>query len=101
MVVFTSGSGFRQLIQSYITSLVEPSQTGILYTLVSILDGTGAIIAAALLSSTFSKGIKLGGVWQGLPFLVAACLYALASVGVWMLWADGEKAKDDCDDNSS
>lgn len=85
LIIFTLGSGFRQSIQSFITSLIDQNQIGSLYTIISIIDVIGSMAASALLAGTFAKGIQLGGMALGLPFLVSAGLYAISGLGVWCI----------------
>lgn len=81
--MFSTGAGFRQSIQSFMTGFVEPGQVSVLYTTISIVDGVGSLIAAPLLALTLSLGMKLGGIGIGLPFFVAGGLYLICGIGVW------------------
>jgi hypothetical protein len=51
-----------------------------LYTALSLIDTIASLLAGPLVSAAFSLGSKLGGVWQGIPFLFACGLCTLASV---------------------
>jgi len=78
-------------MQSFAASLISSSEFASFYGLIALIDGAGSIVAASLLSNAFSKGIQLGGMAQGLPFFVAAALYAISAIGVWSAWANGKK----------
>jgi hypothetical protein len=72
------------------------SDIGVLYTVISIQESLGIFIANPLLSALFRWGIDLGGVWVGLPFMMAAVLYttALCIIG-WIKVDDcGEGGED-------
>jgi hypothetical protein len=43
----------------------------------------GGLTEAPLLAFTFSAGLDLVGTGAGLPFLVAAGIFAVSSIGIW------------------
>lgn len=50
--------------------------------MLAVLETMGALIAGPLLSMAFRRGLGLGSVWVGLPFIDASCLFGIASVVV-------------------
>jgi len=64
------GGGFAALVRSLLTSLVEPHHVGTLYNMIAVTEMVGFLFAGPLLSLSFRKGLELGGMWIGLPFLV-------------------------------
>ncbi|PYI07462.1 MFS general substrate transporter [Aspergillus sclerotiicarbonarius CBS 121057] len=83
LLIFIMGSGFRQSIQSYLTGAVPPENITLLYTSITVLDALGSLAAAPLMAYMLAIGIQAGGMAIGLPFVLAAALYALVGVGVW------------------
>jgi hypothetical protein len=83
IVIMSLGGGCGLLIRSLLTSLVEPHHIGTLYTLIAVCETTGTMVAGPLLSTSFSWGLKLGGLWVGMPFMVVGCLYSIATLIVW------------------
>jgi hypothetical protein len=80
MVVNTFGFGLTLFLRSLLTSLVEAHHVARLNTFIGVIDTTGLMIGSPLLAYSFEKGIELGGLWLGLPFLV--CTGVLAVIGV-------------------
>ena len=72
------GSAYGLILRSLLAMLVEPHHRGTLFTTVAILENTGAVVAGPLLALCFQAGLRLDGVWTGLPFMVAASLCILS-----------------------
>lgn len=85
LVVFTLGYGYTQSAQLFLASRVEKDQLGLLYTVTATISAIGGIFGAPLIAQTLNLGLKLSGIWLGLPFFVGAGIYALSSIGVWSL----------------
>jgi len=81
----TFGSANGPLLRAIATSYVEPNQTSRLYSLISLLETTGAVIGGPVLAQCFNIGLKKRGLWRGLPWfyvsgLVLVALFALMFV---------------------
>ncbi|KAF8243213.1 hypothetical protein K440DRAFT_77325 [Wilcoxina mikolae CBS 423.85] len=85
LIVDTLGSGFGASTRSLATTMVHPSNIGKLYTSIAVFDTLGALVGGPSISLAFQWGIKLGGGWIGLPFLVLAMLSAVVTVVVFMV----------------
>ena len=79
------GSGVYPLVRSIGTSLVQPDEIARLYAAMGLLEGLGSLISGPLIAATFGVGLELGGVWLGLPFLVAASLTAITAFLIWII----------------
>ena len=92
--MFTLGTGFAPVIRSLVTSLVEShdpntaSDIGRLYALISAMEGIGSLVAAPGMAWAFRFGMSLGTRWLGLPFGLAAILFALVSIIVFSIKAE-------------
>lgn len=84
-MIFTLGSGYRQSLQSFMTSLAEPDQVAMLYTLMLIVDALASFIASPLLATMLAVGLSTSNVPVGLPFLVCAALYMLSGICIWCI----------------
>ncbi|OAA57955.1 Protein kinase-like domain protein [Niveomyces insectorum RCEF 264] len=51
-----------------------------LFNAAGILESVGTVIAGPLLAAAFRTGLRLDGLWTGLPFFVAAALFGTALV---------------------
>ncbi|KAL3417341.1 MFS transporter [Phlyctema vagabunda] len=85
LVSFSLGGGYSQVIRSLLTSIVEPHFVGTLYNTIAMAETIGLILAGPLLASAFKKGLELGGAWIGMPFMVAAVLFLISTVAVFLI----------------
>ncbi|KAM3516752.1 hypothetical protein NHJ13051_009616 [Beauveria bassiana] len=85
LTVYSLGSGYGATIRSLLTATVSPNHTGMLYSLMSLLENTGALVAGPLLAVTFRIGMGWGGVWVGLPFIAAGFMFSIAMVVVFSI----------------
>jgi hypothetical protein len=82
-MTYTFGTGFSAAIRSVVTLMVAPEHVPRLYTSIALSDTAGGLVAGPFLSLTFHFGLRLGGAWLGLPFLVSAGLLAMVGVLVF------------------
>ncbi|KAH8881493.1 MFS general substrate transporter [Thozetella sp. PMI_491] len=80
LVVNTLASGFAPLLRSLSTSFVEPQDTSKLYTLIAIMDTVGSLYAGPVLAWLFETGMRLQGLWVGLPYFWLAGVFAVVLV---------------------
>jgi hypothetical protein len=83
MALNSMGWGLTLFLRSLMTSLVEEHHIARLNTLVGVVDTVGLMIGSPLLAFAFGKGIELGGLWTGLPFLI--CAGGLTVVAICLL----------------
>lgn len=57
----------------------QTSDIGRLYALISVMEGVGSLVAGPGMAWIFRLGISWGHRWLGLPFGLAAVLFALVS----------------------
>ncbi|KAK3322845.1 major facilitator superfamily domain-containing protein [Apodospora peruviana] len=63
--------------RSIVTSLVAKGHLAALYT-ISVLVYGGMLAGGPVLASAFHWGLRIGGLWQGLPYLVICVCFAVA-----------------------
>ena len=83
LTIYTFGAGFPPILRSLITAVVEShhaSKTidiGRLYAIISVMEGVGSLVAGPGMAWIFTLGLSLGKTWVGLPYAVAAGLFAV------------------------
>ncbi|WQF90194.1 Putative major facilitator superfamily, MFS transporter superfamily [Colletotrichum destructivum] len=80
--IFALGSGYNILIRSLLASVVDKDNIGMLYTMMSISETIGALVAGPLLAASFRTGMGWGGPWIRLPYMSAGFLLAVATMVV-------------------
>ncbi|KAF7954343.1 hypothetical protein EAE96_005468 [Botrytis aclada] len=100
MAVFTLGAGYISITRSLITTLVDRQHKGQLYAAVAVVETTGRLIAGPGFAKLYIVGLRLKGVWMGLPFFGLSLICGLAAVTVWTagwvmsrrkwVWENGE-----------
>lgn len=84
IVTLAAGSGYAYLMRSLMASLVAVEHTGLLYTVTSIFEAVGGLIAGPMLAQLFRIGLSWGGGWIGLPYFAAGltCMVSLLVVSL-------------------
>jgi len=65
---------FHVIVRAVANAVVEPHTIGVLNTTIAFIEQGGMLVAAPVLSWLFSTGVKAGGAWQALPFMVSGVL---------------------------
>ncbi|KAJ5503320.1 MFS multidrug transporter [Penicillium fimorum] len=81
-IFFAIGFAFTVTARSFLTAMVDQRHLGLLYTSVTAVTYAGFIVGGPLLASAFQWGLYLGGFWVGIPFLVTAILFLIATLAV-------------------
>ncbi|KAJ5280716.1 hypothetical protein N7478_006088 [Penicillium angulare] len=83
LIVQTSGSGFVFLTRSIITTLVERDETARLYTVIEILQSVGNVVASLSITGVFQIGLRMGGFWVGLAWIMTSTLFCMVAAAIW------------------
>ncbi|OAR01629.1 hypothetical protein LLEC1_03284 [Akanthomyces lecanii] len=78
--LYTFRSVSRASLNSLLPSLAGPERIGVLYSVMAVLDSLGLMVAAPATAAVFRIGLRLGGVWIGLPFILSGGLMAMSTV---------------------
>jgi hypothetical protein len=70
LIVKTLGAGLPSMCRSLAAYHTTGQNTSKLQTVIGITETIGLLVAAPALAWMFSIGMKLGGVWMGLPYVV-------------------------------
>ena len=81
-VVFSAGFGIRLGLLSVLTTLVDPAKVGRVYTLVTVMEGAGEMLSAAVLQGLWAWGLQRGAGWEAAPWVAGAVVYA---AGWWWI----------------
>ncbi|KAJ5234128.1 uncharacterized protein N7469_003296 [Penicillium citrinum] len=84
MMLQASGSGFVFLTRSIISTLVDRDQTARLYTVIEILQSVGNVVASLTITAVFQLGLRLGGFWIGLAWMVTSSLFCMVAAAIWV-----------------
>ncbi|KAG8420887.1 hypothetical protein J3458_002809 [Metarhizium acridum] len=82
LLVNSLGWGMLPLLRSLATSLVEKRNVARLNSLIGVFDIVGRIAGSPLMALLFAKGVKIGGVWAGLPFIFCSGIVFVLLVGL-------------------
>ncbi|KAE9364733.1 MFS general substrate transporter [Stipitochalara longipes BDJ] len=82
VIIATLGDGLSPLCRSLATSFVDSRHTSSLYVLIGVVETIGMIYAGPALAWLFTTGMKLKGLWLGLPYFWLATLSALSTLGL-------------------
>lgn len=74
------GFTFTVTARSFLTAMVDPWYMSLLYTSVTSVTYAGLIVGGPVFAAAFQWGLKLGGIWIGMPFLIAAVLFTVATL---------------------
>jgi len=80
LLVIALGSGYSSFARALMSSHVDTEHRSRLFTLVGMLETAGTMYSGPLLAGLFSVGMRKGGQWVGLPYLVLAGFAAVALV---------------------
>lgn len=82
-ILFAIGFAFTVTARSLLTAMVDQRHLGLVFTSVTAVTYAGLIAGGPLLATAFQWGLSLGRFWVGLPFLVTAILFSLATLAVF------------------
>lgn len=101
LAIGTLGSANGPLLRAIATSYVQPDETSRLYSLISVMDTTGALIGGPILAQCFNVGLSRKGLWIGLPWFYVALLVAIAFVALLFLRPPPKKNAQSADETLS
>ncbi|KAL7904151.1 putative MFS multidrug transporter [Trichoderma velutinum] len=81
-VLYSMGLAFSVPVRSIVTSMVGKRHLAALYTTISVLLYSGMLTGGPLFAVAFGWGLRLGGLWIGMPYLISCGCFALALLAV-------------------
>lgn len=85
LMVFALGYGYSPAMRSLLTLLAGHRNTGTLFTAISVLETTGALVAGPLMATMFRTGLTWGESWTGLPFITASVMFTCTAIIVFSI----------------
>lgn len=92
---YSLAAGYEFILRSLLVQAAHSENIATVYTTMSVLETTGLLISGPTLAATFKLGLRWGGSWIGLPFVVAA---VLVGTGGLLLYALKEEEQVDAED---
>jgi MFS family permease len=87
------GSGMTSLLRSLLNALVEEHHVGTVNSLIGFMEMVGMTVTGPLLAGGLSVGLKLGGAWVGLPFIISGLFFVVSTAILWVFkLPDGRRA---------
>ncbi|KAJ6780047.1 hypothetical protein PWT90_01219 [Aphanocladium album] len=83
LIIYSFSSGFSPLFRSILSIIVEPHTMGALNTVIATVESSMGLVSAPTMAWLLNRGMDLGGVWIGLPYMFAALLTALSAMGIF------------------
>lgn len=74
MVITNIGVGVTSLCRALLNAVVEPHTVATLNTTMSTMETLVGFLGAPVMGWLLSRGMELGGVWMGLPYLATTLL---------------------------
>jgi len=59
---------------------VEQHHIGTLYSAIALIEGVSDLISGPLLSAMLNKGLRIGGIWTGLPFIITGVALSVVAL---------------------
>lgn len=85
LLTATLGNGFPVFLRSFLTGLVEQNKVAELYTIIGLIDTVGLALGTPLLAWLFKKGLQLGGMGIGIPFIFLGSMYVVVAGGLFRM----------------
>ena len=88
ILVFNLGTGYNAAMRSisiHVAGGQSSPDIGMLFAVIAVMEGLGAMLAGPLLAGIFEWGIENGEPWIGLPFIASAFIFAIVTVVTFMI----------------
>ena len=84
MSIMAIAAGSSGPVRSVATAKVETSQVSLLYSVINVTQGIASLGSSLLLTQLFGMGLRWGGDWPALPFVVSAALSLISCFAIWL-----------------
>lgn len=82
LIITSLGNGFGVQCRAMLNGIVDPHTLATLNTTISTLETFVGFLSAPALGWLLSRGLELGGLWMGLPYLVTTATAGLAMIAM-------------------
>lgn len=85
-LIFTAlGSSFHLTLRGFMTNFVPTTSVGLLFTAIAVAQGLARLVSGPLLAEMFTWGMRAGGFWLGLPYLLSSGMCFLALIVLYQI----------------
>ncbi|KAL7947597.1 major facilitator superfamily domain-containing protein [Trichoderma barbatum] len=85
MVITNLGQGVSTLCRALLNAVVEPHTIAILNTTMSTMETLMGFIGSPVMGFLLSRGMELGGMWMGLPYIATTLLGFGVMVAIFLV----------------
>lgn len=85
MVITSLGQGISTLCRALLNAVVEPHTIATLNTTMSTVETLMGFIGSPVMGWLLSRGIELGGMWMGLPYIATSLLGVAVMVAIFLV----------------
>ncbi|KAM3491160.1 hypothetical protein MY3957_005566 [Beauveria namnaoensis] len=85
ITILSLGSGYLTSLRSLANALVPQAQVGLVNGQIGLATGVGSLVAGPSMAAAFQRGMRLDGLWSGLPYIIAAVLFSAATALAWCI----------------
>ncbi|KAF9876942.1 major facilitator superfamily transporter [Colletotrichum karsti] len=101
LAILSLGTGWGSYVRSVSSVFVDPAHRTRLFSIISLVETAGQTYAQPMLAWLFSIGMKMGGLWIGLPYLGVAAFCLLALILLLLVRLPPSEGKTPEDDGES
>ena len=101
LILQTSGAGLNAICRSIAMSYMGAQDKSKLNAMIGIFETFGSMFAGSTLAWLFSQGMKLRGIWFGLPYYGLAAFSGLCLAGLFFLGPSRHQDLNDIDEPQS
>ncbi|KAK1243568.1 hypothetical protein MKX08_001706 [Trichoderma sp. CBMAI-0020] len=80
LIFLCFGFPYGLILRGLLSELVDGQHHGLVFASIALMENLGGALGRPLMEVCFNRGANFGGVWTGLPFLVAALFFVLAVI---------------------
>ncbi|UKZ81516.1 hypothetical protein TrVFT333_009288 [Trichoderma virens FT-333] len=85
MVITNLGQGMSTLCRALLNAVVEPHTIATLNTTMSTMETLMGFIGSPVMGWLLSRGMELGGMWMGLPYMATTLLGVCVMVAIYLV----------------
>ncbi|OLN96521.1 hypothetical protein CCHL11_00775 [Colletotrichum chlorophyti] len=91
LIIFSTGTCYTNICRAVLNAVVEPHTIGTLNTAITWVEQVSMLISAPVISALLRAGNAAGGVWVGLPYMMATLMAVGGTLVVFAYRLPGDK----------
>lgn len=93
LVVFGLSAGYGSQCRALITALVKPHMLATVNTALGTIETVLALVGTPVIGWLLGRGMELGGLWMGLPYLVFTMIGLFVTTALFLFRVPGGAAR--------